>query len=445
MIEGKRFIAIILLLLSVCVTFGQQQTIRDNHGRTMEIYIPDAVGGTAASGASNANARCFKTENELTAIAAPIEVEEESVAIARLINRISGSLCLSYGPEVQKHIDKYVKQGRHSTSCLLARASYYNPIFEEALLYYGLPLELKHLPVIESSLNPKAISRQGAAGLWQLMPATGRQYNLQINAFVDERLDPIKSSYAAAQFLADLYKRFGDWSLVLAAYNCGPTRVSNAIEKAGANADFWQIYNFLPRETRGYVPAFIAANYIMNYYCEHNICPMTTDLPAKTDTVVINRDLHFEQIAHVLGLDVDQIAALNPQYRHNIVNGSWKPSALRLPAALITKFIDNEDSIYNYKPDDLTSKRTEVEVNDEEPTIVRYRRVHKSYTSSSKYSSKKGRKKKERKERSKSVTIREGDTLSEIAQRNKISVKKLRRLNGIKGNNIRAGKKIKIK
>ena len=192
MIEGKRFIAIIQLLLSVCVTFGQQQTIRDNHGRTMEIYIPDTVVGTAASGASNANVRCFKTENELTAIAAPIEVEEESVAIARLINRISGSLCLSYGPEVQKHIDKYVKQGRHSTSCLLARASYYNPIFEEALLYYGLPLELKHLPVIESSLNPKAISRQGAAGLWQLMPATGRQYNLQINAFVDERLDPIK-------------------------------------------------------------------------------------------------------------------------------------------------------------------------------------------------------------------------------------------------------------
>jgi len=178
----------------------------------------------------------------VNAAAVPMEMEEETVAVGRLINRISGSLCLSYNPEVQKHIDKYVRQGRRSTSCLLARASYYNPIFEEALLYYGLPLELKYLPVIESGLNPKAVSGKGAAGLWQLLPATGRQYNLQINTFVDERLDPIKSSYAAARLLADLYKRFGDWSLVLAAYNCGPTRVSNAIEKTGNNTDFWQIY-----------------------------------------------------------------------------------------------------------------------------------------------------------------------------------------------------------
>ena len=327
---------------------------------------------------------------------------------------------------------------------MLGAQNFYMPIFEEALESYGLPLELKYLPVIESALNPRAVSRVGATGLWQFMLNTGKRYGLTVNTLVDERRDPVKASYAAAHYLSDLYKVFGDWNLVIAAYNCGPDKVYKAIHRAKQN-DYWQIYPYLPRETRGYVPAFIAANYIMNYYCEHNICPMTTDLPAKTDTVVINRDLHFEQIAHVLGLDVDQIAALNPQYRHNIVNGSWKPSALRLPAALITKFIDNEDSIYNYKPDDLTSKRTEVEVNDEEPTIVRYRRVHKSYTSSSKYSSKKGRKKKERKERSKSVTIREGDTLSEIAQRNKISVKKLRRLNGIKGNNIRAGKKIKIK
>lgn len=346
MIEGKRFIAIILLLLSVCVTFGQQQTIRDNHGRTMEIYIPDAVGGTTASGASNANARCFKTENELTAIAAPIEVEEESVAIARLINRISGSLCLSYGPEVQKHIDKYVKQGRHSTSCLLARASYYNPIFEEALLYYGLPLELKHLPVIESSLNPKAISRQGAAGLWQLMPATGRQYNLQINAFVDERLDPIKSSYAAAQFLADLYKRFGDWSLVLAAYNCGPTRVSNAIEKAGANADFWQIYNFLPRETRGYVPAFIAANYVMNCYAEYNISPVSTGLPEKAGKVVVTADVSLAKIADVLNMDIADLQALNPQYKQGIVKTSEGVATLLLPSDKVKCFTDNVLQLY---------------------------------------------------------------------------------------------------
>ena len=351
---------------------------------------------------------------------------------------------MPYNDVVQQFIDRYSGHLRRSVSYMLGAQNFYMPIFEEALESYGLPLELKYLPVIESALNPRAVSRVGATGLWQFMLNTGKRYGLTVNTLVDERRDPVKASYAAAHYLSDLYKVFGDWNLVIAAYNCGPDKVYKAIHRAKQN-DYWQIYPYLPKETRGYVPAFIAANYIMNYYCEHNICPMTTDLPAKTDTVVINRDLHFEQIAHVLGLDVDQIAALNPQYRHNIVNGSWKPSALRLPAALITKFIDNEDSIYNYKPDDLTSKRTEVEVNDEEPTIVRYHRVHKSYTSSSKYSGKKGRKKKERKERSKSVTIREGDTLSEIAQRNKISVKKLRRLNGIKGNNIRAGKKIKIK
>lgn len=351
---------------------------------------------------------------------------------------------MPYNDVVQQFIDRYSGHLRRSVSYMLGAQNFYMPIFEEALESYGLPLELKYLPVIESALNPRAVSRVGATGLWQFMLNTGKHYGLTVNTLVDDRRDPVKASYAAAHYLSDLYKIYGDWNLVIAAYNCGPDNINKAIHRAKQN-DYWQIYPYLPKETRGYVPAFIAANYIMNYYCEHNICPMTSTLPAKTDTVVINRDLHFEQIAHVLGIDVDEIAALNPQYRRNIVNGNWRPSALRLPATMVTKFVDNEETIYRYMPETLTNKRTEVEINDEEPTFVSYRRAYRSYTSSSKHSSKKGKKKKERKQRSKSVTIREGDTLSEIAKRNKISVKQLRRLNGIKGSNIRAGKKIKVK
>ena len=261
---------------------------------------------------------------------------------------------------------------------------------------------------------------------------------------MDDRRDPVKSSYAAAHYLSDLYKIYGDWNLVIAAYNCGPEKINQAIHRSKQN-DYWQIYPYLPRETRGYVPAFIAANYIMNYYCEHNICPMMTELPAKTDTVEIKCDLYFEQIAHGLGIDIDQVAALNPQYRRSIINGSWRPSPLRLPAMLVTKFIDNEDSIYNYVPTDMNAKRTEVEINDEEPTIVRYKRVYKHSASARKGKNKHTKNKRGAKTASKSITIKEGDTLSEIAARNNTSVAKLKRLNGIQGSNIRAGKKLKVK
>ena len=346
MIEEKKIFAIIILLMSVCIAFAQQQIVKDNHGRTMQINIPDAPEIMTETGAGYAGTKSYVKENDVNAVAVPMEMEEETVAVGRLINRISGSLCLSYNPEVQKHIDKYVRQGRRSTSCLLARASYYNPIFEEALLSYGLPLELKYLPVIESGLNPKAVSGKGAAGLWQLMPATGRQYNLQINTFVDERLDPIKSSYAAARLLADLYKRFGDWSLVLAAYNCGPTRVSNAIEKTGNNTDFWQIYELLPKETRGYVPAFIAANYVMNCYAEYNISPVSTGLPEKAGKVVVTADVSLAKIADVLNMDIADLQALNPQYKQGIVRTSEGVATLLLPSDKVKCFTDNVLQLY---------------------------------------------------------------------------------------------------
>ena len=365
---------------------------------------------------------------------------DKQVYIDRL-KRLPNVMEMPYNDIVQKFIDRYTNRLRHSVSYMLGAANFYVPIFEEALETYGLPLELKYLPVIESALNPKATSRVGAAGLWQFMVATGKQYGLEVNSLIDERRDPIKSSYAAARYLKDLYKIFGDWNLVIAAYNCGPENINKAIHRADGQADYWKIYPYLPRETRGYVPAFIAANYVMNYYCEHNICPMRTKLPAKTDTIMVNKDVHLKQISEVCGLSIDELRTLNPQYRRDIVNGGSRPSIIRLPANAVKTFIANEDSIYNYNSDNLLIRRSLVEVDDTTPSTY----VRKSSSRKNSSGSKGRSGKKKRSSKGKTITIKNGDTLSEIAARNHTTVKKLRQLNGIKGNNIRAGKKLKVK
>ena len=367
------------------------------------------------------------------------------------LRRLPTIMEMPYNNVVQKFIDRYSNELRNAVGIMLGASNFYMPIFEQALETYSLPLELKYLPVIESGLNPKAVSRVGATGLWQFMLATAKNYGLEINSLLDERCDPIKSSYAAANYLSDLYRIFGDWNLVIAAYNCGPDKLTQAIHRAGGSKDYWKIYPYLPRETRGYVPAFIAANYIMNYYCEHNICPMTTDLPAKTDTILVNRDVHFKQIAQVLNVDEELVRSLNPQYRKDIVIGYTKPSTLRLPVDKINSFIDQEDSVYAYNADVLLTKRSEVEVAQEVPSYSSGRTsVSSSRKSYSRSKSKRSRRKSSRSSRrrrssSKTVTVRGGDTLSEIAARNHTTVKKLKRLNGLKGNNIRKGKKIRVR
>lgn len=367
------------------------------------------------------------------------------------LRRLPTIMEMPYNNVVQKFIDRYSNELRNAVGIMLGASNFYMPIFEQALETYSLPLELKYLPVIESGLNPKAVSRVGATGLWQFMLATAKNYGLEINSLLDERCDPIKSSYAAANYLSDLYRIFGDWNLVIAAYNCGPDKLTQAIHRAGGSKDYWKIYPYLPRETRGYVPAFIAANYIMNYYCEHNICPMTTDLPAKTDTILVSRDVHFKQIAQVLNVDEELVRSLNPQYRKDIVIGYTKPSTLRLPVDKINSFIDQEDSVYAYNADVLLTKRSEVEVAQEVPSYSSGRTsASSSRKSYSRSKSKRSRRKSSRSSRrrrssSKSVTIRGGDTLSEIAARNHTTVKKLKKLNGLKGNNIRKGKKIKVR
>lgn len=363
------------------------------------------------------------------------------------LRRLPVVMEMPYNSVVQKFIDQYSTRLRRSVSYMLGAGNFYVPIFEEALDYYGLPLELKYLPFIESALEPKAKSRAGAVGLWQFMLATAKRYDLTVNSLIDERQDPYKSTWAAARYLRDLYGIFNDWNLVIAAYNCGPTNVSKAIHRAGGLHDYWSIYPYLPAETRGYVPAFIAANYIMNYYCEHNICPMKTKYPLSTDTLQIHRDLHMDQVAAFTGIDKEAIQALNPQYRTDLIPGSTGTMSLCLPTDALTAFIDQEDSIYNYRADELLKRRDVVEVTDQAASS---RRTYTSASSSrSSKSSRSGSSRSKRKAKSKAATktttVRQGDTLSEIAARNGTTVKKLRQLNGIKGNLINVGQKIRVK
>lgn len=388
------------------------------------------------------------------------------------LRRLPVVMEMPYNSVVQKFIDQYSGRLRRTVSYALGAGNFYIPIFEEALDYYGLPLELKYLPVIESALEPKAKSPAGAVGLWQFMLATGKRYDLKVNSLIDERQDPYKSSWAAARYLRDLYKIYRDWNLVIAAYNCGPTNVNKAIHRANGVRDYWTIYPYLPSETRGYVPAFIAANYIMNYYCEHNICPMKTKIPITTDTVTIMRDLHMQQVAELCNIDVEAIQALNPQYRTQLIPGSSGPMTLRLPTETLNTFIDLKDSVYNYRVDELLTRRSSVEVDDrlDNRSVASKRRAARqqsasesssssrssasksssrksSRSSSSKSSSRSSRssRKSKKVKSSASATVRKGDTLIEIAHRNGTTVEKLRKKNKIKGNMIKPGQKLKVK
>jgi membrane-bound lytic murein transglycosylase D len=240
---------------------------------------------------------------------------------------------------------------------------------------------------------------------------------LETNSLVEERFDPQKSTWAAVRYLKDLYEIYKDWNLVLAAYNCGPGNVNKAIRRAGGSTDYWELYPFLPKETRGYVPGFIAVNYVMTYYCEHGICPMDSQLPAVSDTVHIHKDLHLKQVAGVCNIDIEQLRSLNPQYKKDLIPGNSRVYALRLPNNMATTFIEREDSIYAYDAKKYLTKRTTVAVSD-----------GSSNTKGAKYHK-----------------IKSGETLGGIAARYGVSVKQLRSLNGIKGNNIRAGRSIRVR
>ena len=456
--KKKVFIAIAAMFLGGPCTMmaqieGDEITVTTKEGEADVIEVPEGMLLEIDSLLNQYNSKTYLQDNDCHYSDVNPEFPVETY-IERL-QRIPSVMEMPYNDVVRKFIDRYAVRLRASVSYMLGAANFYMPIFEEALEMYNLPLELKYLPVIESALSPTATSRVGAAGLWQFMLATGKQYGLEVNSLVDERRDPIKSTYAAARYLRDLYKIYDDWNLVIAAYNYGPQNINKAIHRAGGVKDYWAIYKYLPRETQGYVPAFIAANYIMTYYCEHNICPMRTQIPAKSDTIVVNRDVHFKQIAAVTGIRIEELRSLNPQYRRDIVNGSTQPSVIRLPQTYVNAFLDREDSIYNYEAATLLTKRTVVEVTADdvkEDVVARSQTVaprthqatHGRTRAVSQSRNRRGGKTASR-GKSQSVTVKSGQTLSQIAKKNNTTVEKLKRLNGIKGNTIRAGKKLKVK
>ena len=254
----------------------------------------------------------------------------------------------------------------------------------------------------------------------------GKIYGLESNSLVDERRDPIKATWAAARYLKEMYDIYGDWNLVIAAYNCGPGTINKAIRRANGETDYWKIYNYLPKETRGYVPAFIAANYVMTYYCDHNICPMETNIPASTDTVQVNKNLHFEQIADLCNVPLDQIKSLNPQYKKQMIPGDSKPYTLRLPIDAISTFIDKQDTIYAHRADELFRNRKTVAVKEITPST---RKTTTAVAGKGKLTY---------------YTIKSGDTLSTIAGKYGVTIKDIQRWNGMSNTKIAAGKRLKI-
>jgi membrane-bound lytic murein transglycosylase D len=326
-----------------------------------------------------------------------------------------------YNEVVRRYILRYVKHNPRQLASLQRKAEYYFPIFEDILGKHDLPFELAYLPVIESALNPQARSHMGAVGLWQFMPATGKKYGLEINSLIDERMDPIRSTEAACLFLKALYAIFNDWNLVIAAYNCGPGNVNKAIHRAGGKRDFWSIYPFLPKETRGYLPIFIAASYAMNYADIHGICPATNLHYPITDTIVTTHRQHLKQIAANLDITIEELRRLNPQYARDIVPGG-KDYALCLPIEISGAYIDQQDSILAYQAKELIhNRRAEIDLMQKTGLNGGYSVNGVTY-----------------------YKIKEGDTLGGIAAKFHVSVKRLKAFNGLTSDLIRAGKTLKI-
>ena len=326
-----------------------------------------------------------------------------------------------YNEVVRRYILRYVKHSPRQLAALQRKAEYYFPIFEDILAKHDLPYELCYMPVIESALNPQARSHMGATGLWQFMPATGKKYGLEINSLVDERMDPIRSTEAACLFLKNLYTIFQDWNLVIAAYNCGPGNVNKAIHRAGGKRDFWSIYPYLPSETRGYLPIFIAASYAMNYAEAHGICPATPLATMASDTIVTTQRQHLKQIADNIDIPLAELRRLNPQYPRDIIPGG-KAYAICLPIEKAGLYIDKQDTILAYQAKELIhNRRDEIE-------LLHRTSVNGGYSING-------------------VTyykIKEGDTLGGIAKKFRVSVKQLKAWNGLKSDMIRAGKTLKI-
>lgn len=348
----------------------------------------------------------------------------DSVIAARIRN-MHTVINMAYNHEVRAYIRMYLNRMSSRLDVMLTLCEYYHPMFEEALSRYDVPEELKYLTIVESAMNPMATSRVGAAGLWQFMYHTGKNYDLEVNSVVDDRRDPYKSTVAAAHHLHDLYRVFNDWTLAIAAYNCGAGNINKAIARSGGKKDFWQIYPYLPRETRGYIPAFIAATYVMKYYPEHGLHPRKIAMPIHTDTIHLKRDAMFCYITQFTGISNDELRTLNPQYRIDFIPAASGTYSLCLPSDKLELAIRMEDSIYYHTADSLSRKPIE-------KTVAQ---VAKSAKSSK--SGKSGG--------AVYHTVRKGDNLSKIAARHGTTVAAIKKKNNLKSDRIREGQKLRIR
>lgn len=403
------------------------------------------------------------------------------------IKKMNSFISLPYNEIVKNYIILYSEKMPTKMSHILGLCQYYMPIFEDIFNQYDIPQELKAMAVIESAMNPLAVSRAGAKGMWQFMYSTAKMYGLHIDSFVDERLDPVKSAEAAAQYLQDSYEIFGDWNLAIASYNCGAGNVNKAIRRSGGKRAFWDIWPYLPRETRGYVPAFVGALYTMTYYKEHGIRPEAIGIPAHIDTLKINKQLHLRQVSDLTAAPLEELKNLNPQYRHDIIPGESREYILRIPYEYTNAFIEYEDSVYRHKAEEYFNPVTIKKIKDgadgerivyrvkngdylgriasrHRCTVAQIKRwnnlssnnirvgqrliIYRGGSSSSSASSSPANvlpSSEAPASGGNTYTVKSGDTLSDIASKNGVTVSQLKEWNGLSGHNIKVGQKLKVK
>ena len=356
--------------------------------------------------------------------------------IARRLRSLHTVIPMTYNSVVRSYIRMYLNRMKNRMDVMLTLAEYYQPIFEEALAKYNVPEELKYLTIIESAMNPQATSRVGAAGLWQFMYTTGKNYGMEVNSIIDERRDVYKSSNAAAHYIHDLYRVFGDWQLAIAAYNCGPGNINKAISRSGGKRNFWQIYDYLPRETRGYIPAFIAATYIMNFYPEHGLHPTRVNIPLRTDTIMVERNMLFCYVSQYTGVAIEELRTLNPQYRADFIPGEGGSYPLCLPTDKMDALINWADTIFFHSEDSImrqTLAPKNADGSEDVAGVDNYVPAKKSKSQSHSGSGSAYHK------------VRRGENLTQIASKHGTTVAKIKKLNGLKSDKIREGQRLKVR
>ena len=376
-----------------------------NYDKLLNSYVMRRYDSTSRRKATAANMQSFDQVSDSL--------------LARRLRSLHTVIPMTYNDVVRSYIRMYLNRMSTRMDVMLTLSEYYHPMFEESLARYDVPEEIKYLSIVESAMNPQAVSGRGAVGLWQFIYTTGKNYGLEVNSVVDERRDAYKSSDAAAHYLHDLHSIFKDWTLAIAAYNCGPGNINKAIARSGGKRDFWEIYPYLPRETRGYIPAFIAVTYVMNFYPEHGLHPSRVTLPLRTDTIMVERNMLFCHVSQYTGIDIEELRALNPQYRIDLIPGEEGSYPLCLPTQKMNTLIQWADTIFRATEDSLS--RTPV-------TVATVRKAASGSPSNSVYHK-----------------VRRGETLSTIARKYGTTIKKIKKQNNLRSDKIREGQRLRVR